>query len=232
MDIAYVGIMLLTIFLVIYLGWRAMPMLVVVVAPGQIRTRFLDPAESDRIIAAAPSVQAKMADLQALNFGVLGILAERIWWRSPVLEVATTSVEKSTFAAIVLTPTGKAAGVYFYTPMVGGGLVLTRSRSSLPEVETDDTSVKNVAGAAVDQLWASHQRRLRALRERGQRPLSVADRAARLAAAQAYYTSAYARRVRRLFLRSTSVVNFLLVAGLLLAIIAIYIWRVSAASQP
>ena len=232
MDIAYMGILLLTFFLMIYLGWRAVPMLVVALVPNQIRARFLDTAEVGRIIAAAPSVQAKLADLHALDFRVLGILAERIWWRRPVLEVVMTSAEKSTFAAIVLTPSGKAAGVYFYTPIAGGGLVFTRSRSMLPEMETENTSVKNVPGAAVDRLWTSHQRRLQALRERGQRPLSVADQAARLAAVQAYYTSAYARRTRRLFLRSTPVVNFLLVTGLLLAIIAIYFWRVATASQP
>jgi hypothetical protein len=232
MDIAYAGILLLTIFLVIYLGWRAIPMLAVTLAPSQIRAWFLDTAESDRIIAAAPSVRAKLADLQTLDFGVLGILAERVLWRRPVLEVVATSAEKSTFAAIVLTPNGKAAGVYFYNPLAGGGLVFTRSRSSLPEMETDNTSAKNVPGAAVDKLWTSHRRRLQALRERGQRPLSVADQAARLAAVQAYYTSAYARRARGLFLRSAPVVNFLLVVGLLLAIIAIYIWRVPAASQP
>jgi len=93
-------------------------------------------------------------------------------------------------------------------------------------VEAGNTSVKNVPGAGVDKLWASHRRRLQALRERGQRPLPVADQAARLAAVRAYYASDYAVKVRRQFLRSGPVINFLLVVGLLLAIIAIYIWRV------
>jgi hypothetical protein len=228
MDIAYAGILLLTAFLVIYTGWRAVPLLISALVPGHIRGWFLETAESDHIIATAPSVQAKLADLKALGFDTLGILAEKAWWRRPSLEVVATSVQKSAFGAIVLTPAGKAAGVYFYTPLVGGGLVFTRSRSPLPEQENDNTSVKDVPGASVDKLWASHRRRLQALREQGQRPLPVADQAARLAAAQAYYASAYARKSRRVFLRSAPVVNFLVVVSLLVAIIGIYIWRVPA----
>ena len=228
MDIAYLGILLLTFFLVIYLGWRALPALVVALAPSQIRARFLDATESDQILASAPSVQAKLTDLRAQGFVVLGILVEQALWQRPVHEVATMSVEKSAFGSIVFSPARQAVGVYFYTPLAGGGLVFTRSRSALPELENDSASVKNLPGASVDKLWASHRQRLQALRERGQRPLPVADQAARLAAVRAYYTSAYARQVRRRYLRSTSVVNFLLVTGLLLAIIAIYIWRVTA----
>jgi hypothetical protein len=226
MDIAYAGILLLTAFLVIYTGWRAVPMLIFALVPGHIQGRFLTTAECDRIIAASPNVRSKLADLQALGFDTLGILAEKVWWRRrPSLEVVATSVPKSTFAAIVLTPAGKAAGVYFYTPLAGGGLVFTRSRSPLPEMENDNTSVKDVPGASVDKLWASHRRRLQALRERGQRPLPVGDQAARLAAAEAYYASAYARSARRIFLRAAPVINFLAVSGLLVAIIAIFIWR-------
>ena len=225
MDFVYVAILALTIFLVLYLGWRAVPMLVIALAPRQIRAQFLDAADSDQIIAAAPSIQAKLADLQALEFNVLGILAERAWWRRPLLEVAAASAEKSTFAAIVLTPSRKAAGVYFLTPLAGGGLVFTRSRSPLPQVETDNTSVKDVPGASVDKLWASHRRRLQALRERGRRPLPVGDQATRLAAVQAYYASDYARRARGLFLRSAPVINFLLTVVLLVSIVVIYIFR-------
>jgi hypothetical protein len=226
MDLAYAGILLLTIFMVIYLGWRAMPTLVIALTLSQIRARFLDAAESDRIIAGAPSVQAKLADLRAQGFDLLGIMVEKPWRQRGVLEVATTSGDKSAFGGIVLSTSRQVVGVYFYTPLAGGGLVFTRSRSALPEVENDNTSVKNLPGASVDKLWLSHRKRLQTLRERGQRPLPVADQAARLAAGQAYYTSAYARQVRGRLLRSTPVVNFLLVAGLLLAIIAIYIWRV------
>jgi hypothetical protein len=227
MDIAYAGIFLLTAFLVVYLGWRAIPLLIFALVPGHIRGWFLEEAETDRLIAAAPSVQSKLADLQALGFSRLGILAEKAWWRPPSREVVATSVQKSTFAAIVLTSTGKAAGVYFYTPLAEGGMVFTRSRSPLPEMENDNTSVKDVPGASVDKLWATHRRSLQALRERGQRPLSVDDQAARLAAAQAYYVSAYARRARRVFLRSAPVINFLAVLGLLVAILAIFVWRVT-----
>jgi hypothetical protein len=225
MDIAYAGILLLTAFLVIYTGWRAIPLLLFAVLPGQIRASFLDPDEAQRLTAAAPDVQARLADLKALGFGIMGIMAEKAWWRRPALEVVANSVEKSAFAAVVLGPAGQAVGVYFYTPLAGGGLVFTRARSPLPEMETADTSVKDMPGASVDKLWVSHRRRLQALRERGQRPLPVDDQAARLAASRAYYASAYGRRARRIFLRSAPVVNFLVVFALLIAILAIYVWR-------
>ena len=225
MDIVYYGILLLNLVLLVYLGFRAVPLILVGLASGQIRGRFLDQAESDQIIAESASAQARLAELKAEGFTLLGIMAEKPWWQRAVLEVVTTSVEKSTFAGLVLTPSRKVAGLYFYTPLVDGGLVFTRSRSTLPEVENENTSVKNVPGGGTDKLWASHRRRLQALRERGQRPLPVGDQAARLAATRAYYTSAYAQRVRRAILRSSQVINFLLVLGLLLAIIVIYIFR-------
>ena len=225
MDTVFWGALVLAIFLVGFTGWRGVPLLVSALAPGQIKSWFLAATEIDALLASTPTAQVLLSQLQALGFDLLGIRAEKVLWRKPTLEVAVASAAKNAFASIVLAPNGKAADIYFYTPLVGGGLVLTRSKTPHPEMENDNTSVKNMPSASVDQLWTAHTRRGQRFRQRGMRPLAADGPAARLEAAQYYYTTAYAKRVGRATLRSAPARDFYLALALVAGMILIYLWR-------
>jgi hypothetical protein len=216
LDYVFWGLFFLGLWLVAVTGVRALPLLVLALAPGQRRCWFIDAESSQRLIrlkASAP-VKAALEQVQGAGFELLGIQAEKIWWRRAVHEIALTSAEMGIFASIVLNQNRKAAGVYFYTPF-DGGLVLTRSRSSLPEMERENISVKNLDTDRVERLLSAHRQRVRASRQKGLTPLAVDSQEARLAATRAYYASEYGQRAARAALWTRPVRDFALSLALL-----------------
>lgn len=229
MDLLFSGAAFLALWLIVLTGIQAVPQLVLALAPGQIRSWFIGAEQSDRLIRlkASPAVKAKVAQLQALGFELLGIKAEKVWWRKAVHEIALTSTEMDSFGSIILNQNKKAADVYFYTPLAEGGLVFTRAPSPLPEMESENTSVKNLPTEKTERLLASHRQRVRLLEQKGLTPLPVNDQAARLAATRYYYTTAYGRQARRFSLRTRAVRDFLLSLALLAGVGIAYFVRLA-----
>ena len=227
MDLLFGGVLFLGLWLVVVTGIKALPLLIAALVPSQIRRWFLDVEKSERLIraTASPEVKGKVAQLQALGFELLGIKAEKVWWRKVVHEIALTSVELDAFGSIILNQNKKAADVYFYTPFAGGGLALTRARSPLPEMESENSSVKNVPIEKTERLLASHRQRVRDFKRKGLAPLAVDSQEARLEADRFYHTTAYAKRAGRAILLTPAVRNFLVLLALLLAGAGYYLVR-------
>ena len=229
MELFFWGAVLLAVLLIVSTGMRALPLLILALAPGQLRCWFIGAEPSDRLIRlkASPAVKAKVAQLQALGFVLLGIKAEKVWWRKAVHEIALTSVEMDIFGSIILNQNNRAADVYFYTPFAEGGLVFTRAKSPLPEMESENTSVKNLPTDKTERLLASHRQRVRAFRQKGLTPLAVDSQTARLAATRFYYTTDYGKRAGRVLLRTRPVRDFLLSLALLLGVGIAYFVRLA-----
>lgn len=221
------GIFFVGIWLVVLTGIQALPLLALALAPGLVQTWFIDADKSERLIraTASPAVKAKVAQLQALGFELLGIRAEKIWWRKPIHEIAFTAVDADTFGSIILNQNQKAADLYLYTPFAGDGLVFTRGPSRLPEMESETISVKNLPLDKPERLAASHRQRVRDLKKKGLTPLAVVTPADRLAAARIYYASAYGRRAGRTWLGARPVRNFLVLLALFVAAGALFAYR-------
>jgi hypothetical protein len=196
-------------------------------APRLLKFWFIEPAESERRISVSPSVQEKISQLRGLGFTTLGIKGERILWQEPVYEVSLTNPEKETFASIILDPGDKAMGVYFYTAL-SGGIVFTRARSHMLELEIPGTSVKNIPNGDLNTMYASHSQRVRNFRQKGHPPLSVSDQAARIESSYRYYESAYVRKTRRNLARLLPAINFALAVVLLVAMVVTAILRLTA----
>ena len=228
MNTTYWLILVLALFLTVYTGAQAIPLIVLMFAPRLLRFWFISPDESQRRIGASSSAQEKISMLRDLGFAVLGIKGERILWQQPVYEVSLTNPGKETFASIILGPDDEALGVYFFTALSGGGIVFTRARSLMLELETQETSVKNIPGGDLSAMLSSHSQRVRAFKQRGISPLPGSDQAARIEATYVYYELAYTKKARRNLPRLLPVITFALGVVLLIAVVLTAILRFAA----
>ena len=227
MNTTYWLVLILALFLTVYSAAQAVPLLALMFTPRLLKFWFIDKMDSDRRIASSPSAQEKIAQLRELGFAVLGIKGERILWQPPVYEVSLTNPAKETFASIILGPDDGTLGVYFFTALSGGGIVFTRARSRLREMETADTSVKNTPSGDLNTMLTSHSQRIRVFKQKGISPLSGWDQAARIEATYVYYGSAYIRKGRRNLPRLLPAINFALAVVLLIAVLVTAILRFS-----
>lgn len=228
MNTTYWLVLILTLFLTIYTGAQAIPLLVLLYAPRLLYFWFIDPVESERWINASPPVQEKIEQMGELGFVSLGIKAEKILWQTPVYEVSLTNTEKEAFGAIMLTPDKGVLGVYFYTALSGGGIIFTRGHSRMPEIELPDASIKNNQTGDLKAMLASHSQRIRAFKQRGITVIPVNDQASRIEATYKFYESTYMKQARRNLPRVLPVINFALAVVLLIAIVLTYILRLAA----
>jgi hypothetical protein len=228
MNTTYWVVLILALFLTIYTGAQAIPLLVLLYAPRLLKFWFIDPAESERWISASPSVQEKIEQLHELGFVPLGIKAEKILWQQPVYEVSLSNQKKETFASIMLTSENRVLGVYFFTPLSGGGVTFTRGHSRMPEIELPNTSVKNNLTGDLKTMFVSHSQRVRLFKQKGIAPLAVNDQATRIEATYNFYESTYMKQARRNLPRLLPAINFALAIVLVIAVVVIAILRLAA----
>jgi hypothetical protein len=228
MSIAYWLVLILALFLTVYTGGQAIPLLVLMFAPRLLKFWFISSDESEHRIGSSISAQEKIDQLSELGFSVLGIKGERILWQPPIYEVSLANPAKGTFASVILDPNDQALGVYFFTAVSGGGIVFTRARSRLLELEIPGTSVKNISNSDLNTMFASHSQRIRAFKAKGLSPLPVSDQASRVEATYAYYESVYVKKGRRNLPRLLPVINFAFALVLLIAVVVTGLLRLTA----
>ncbi len=228
MSIAYWLVLIFALFLTIYTGAQAIPLLVLMFAPRLLKFWFISADYSERRIGASSSAQEKIGQLGMLGFSVLGIKGERILWQPPVYEISLSNAAKETFASIILDPDDQALGVYFFTALQGGGIVFTRARSRMLEMELPGTSVKNIPNSDLNTMFSSHSQRIRAFKQKGISPLPVTDQASRIEATYRYYELAYTRKGRRNLPRLLPALNFALAVVLLIAVIVTGVLHLAA----
>lgn len=236
MNTTYWVVFLLALLLTVYTGAQAIPLLVLLYTPRLLKFWFIDTAQGQLWISASPDVRDKIEQLCELGFIPLGIKVEKVLWQKPVYEVSLTNPEKETFAAIMLRRNDqvqgdllfRVLGVYLFTPLTGGGVVFTRGRSRMHEIDLPDTSVKNNLAGDLKGMLSSHSQRVEAFKKKGRTPLSVRDQEARIAATNLFYESNYMRQARRNLPRLLPAINFALAIVLLIAVVLTYILRLTA----
>ncbi len=209
-------IWILAIVLALIESWSAIPLLLLAFAPGSLKLRFLDPSQGDRLIAGSAEAQTALQRLQSMGFDLLGVKVEQQLWRGEFREISTVSNARDAFGAILLSPEAKVKGIYFFTPLSGGGMVFTRGYGSQGEIEDSRTSVRNIVSSKPEDLWASHSQRVELFRQKGFTPLVNNSRESRLEATRFFYRSDYARRTARSLLRGPLVQALIFLLILLL----------------
>ncbi len=220
-------ILALVSLLLVITARSAVPLILLALAPGYLKFRFLGPGEADKVLSSSPEIRSALQKLQSLGFDLLGVKVETQLWRRPLHEIATVSAEGNAFGSILLSPEGKVAGFYFYTPLTNDGMVFTRGHSPAPEFEDHTTSVRNIVTNDPQAMWASHQQRVEALRQSGANPVVSRSQESRLEATRFYYNTPYARQSTRSLLQSPPVLAFGLMLILLIVSIVVYL-----SSQP
>ena len=100
----------LALVLVVLTGRRALPLLLFSLDPRTIRVWFDDPLQTASLLAHSSALRGLVATLKSLGFLSLGLKIERLPLGGPAYrELTLASGERSTFASIVLHPTGEPA---------------------------------------------------------------------------------------------------------------------------
>lgn len=212
---------LLALALVFLAGRRALPLLLFSINPRTIRVWFDDPQQTSSLLARSGPLRSLVGALKPLGFFPLGLKIEKLPLGGPAYrELALASGERSTYASIVLHPSGDPASVYLYTPFQGGGMVFTRNFAFGREAEGAAISVRNVPGGAPEEICATHTARVEEFKSRGWVPSPGFSQEGRIVATRAFYESSYARKGAP-YLKSPDVLAFFfMLAVLALAIVA------------
>jgi hypothetical protein len=207
--------------------WQIIPPLVFVFAPQSLKSWFVDEAKANKMLQS-PQVQEKWQQLHALGFDLLGVKAEKVPGQGSIYELSTVSLDAESYASVMLPRAGTPASVYFYTPLKGGGLVFTRAYAFAPEMETENTSVKNIASGNLDMALNSHGQRVQSRKQKGLMPMVEHSQAQRLAATDFYYATDYSKSTGQTLLKTTLLMScgLWMVLGLLGFLVGITIYLV------
>lgn len=190
-DMTFLG---MTIFLTGGMAFITIPVLIYTRDPATIRSWFTEPAETGRVIARRKGVQHQVQRLQRLGFTPLGVKIDNFpLWADKAKKLMLVSQEADAFASISLN--GITSGmIYFFTPFLDGGFVLTASRSWFPDAEQDGVSVKTVPLDDLRGLLHAHEQRLAAFKANRRLPKVAATEESSLEGDWLFYHSAYCRR--------------------------------------
>jgi hypothetical protein len=168
----------------------ATPMILFCLWPGVLRAWFEGgPSDVERL--AAPATRAVASVLRQMGFEALGVKVEKTPLRSRGRELAFVSADRRCYASV--TSRGTRAHLYYYTPLPGGGLVLT-SNGAFPKIATDTVAQRSYPGCEVPALLERHHE---ALSSCGRRGHVVPTAEARIEATYAYYRTPEVRSVLR-----------------------------------
>jgi len=190
-------LVVLGILLLLY-TLKILPMLVLFIWPTRVRSTFED-GSLHTILTQGGSALAEVIDaFKVLGFSFLGLRLEHTpLWGPTFREISLVSEPDNAYASIVLHPDSSPASKYCYSPFEQGGMVFTRDFAAGKEVEDMRISVKNLPDATPEELVKAHVTRVEAFHARGMNPSVEHSRQARLAATNAFYSTAYAQGSHR-----------------------------------
>jgi hypothetical protein len=173
------------------------PMLLFCLRPDVVRAWF-EGGEDALDRASSPANRGLIAELKRLGFEVLGVKAEKTPLRAAVRELSFVSRDRRCYASVAKS---SVARLYYYTPFVEGGFVLT-SNGAFPKIDSAVVGQSSHPGCEPERLLERHYARLDSLGRWG----AVTPTAeARVEATYHYYRTPEVRRI----LRRTGAVLFL-----------------------
>jgi hypothetical protein len=141
-----------------------------------------------------PTVQSLVQRLTDLGFVPVGIRREWSYVRKPKPSIDLASPEGHAFATIFLV--GSIPHLYFYTPMHGGGVVLT-SDAGGAKTELHNFVRSGIKNATPNVLWEMHQEQVLMQCRQGFLPITAYDQQTRLDATRDYYAHEGAQKLGR-----------------------------------
>jgi hypothetical protein len=129
-----------------------------------------------------------------LGFGPVGIRREWSFVRKPKASIDLASPEGHAFATIFLV--GSTPHLYFYTPMQGGGVVLT-SDAGGARMERHNFVRCGIKDASPSTLWQMHQQQVLMQCQQGFLPITTYNQQTRLDATRDYYAHEGAQKLGR-----------------------------------
>ncbi len=188
--------LLVAIALAAFAVLRVLPLLLMVVDPRRMRCWFGEASEREELLSRSEVLRSRLKELESLGFSRLGLKKEKLpLWGKAGWEMATACHGANAFASVVLTETGDPYIVYFYTLFPEGAFVYTRQQSSLPQLESQDISVKNIPSLNLDELFRSHAERVEGFQRQGRHPLAAGSPESRIEATYRFYESGFARKI-------------------------------------
>ena len=162
------------------------PVLLFCLRPDLLRARF--ESGPDEVDAFAPqAARAVISELRQMGFRPLGVKVEKTPLRPRVLELCFVAGDGRCYASVA----GRAPRLYYYTPFLAGGLVLT-SNGAFPRISSTTVAQRSFPRCSAQELLEHHNQALASLGQQGQ---VVPTQEARLEATYAYYQTPEVRRV-------------------------------------
>ncbi len=170
----------------------AIPTVLFCFNPGLLRARFEAGPGGIRTRASRRALWAVGA-LERAGFEALGVKTEKTPLRPTVRELAFVAADRSCYASV---GGGRfRSSFYLYTPVPGGGFVLT-SNGTFPNIVSGRVIQRSWPGCGVDELLKRHGEALGQLARRGE---VLPTQQARIDATYAYYAAPEIRKVLRTF---------------------------------
>jgi hypothetical protein len=180
---------------ILHQGWRHLPGSVLFLFPSAIRSQFSTSEREQGPVTRNRMTSSLSAQLVSLGFRYLGVKSEYApLWFPVTRELVFASPHRRAFASI--TGQGSVPRFYFYTPCLGGRVLLTANAGQWRIVE--DGFVRHfVLSEQPEEVLAAHQQRLDALRRQGWEPFHAYTRTSRIAATEMFYATSASRRMLR-----------------------------------
>lgn len=141
-----------------------------------------------------PAVRVLVQRLLELGFTPVGIRREWSFVRKPTASIDLASPQGHAFATIFAL--GPTPHLYYYTPMQGGGVVLTSDVGGA-KTQFADFVRTGMKDATPGVLWAMHQEQVLMQCHQGALPVTAYTQQTRLDATRAYYAHEGARKLGR-----------------------------------
>jgi hypothetical protein len=194
-DVVQVIILALAVLIVLHQGWKLLPSSVLFLFPSAVCSHFSTSEKEQGPVMRNRMTSSLSARLVSLGFRYLGVKSEHgPLWSPVVRELLFASPHRQAFASI----TGQASvpRFYFYTPCLGGRVLLT-SNAGQWQVAEEGFVRQFVLSEQPEEVLAAHQQRLDALRQQGWKPFHAYTRTSSIAATDMFYASPASRRVLR-----------------------------------
>ena len=187
--IALAGLMLL------YQIWKHLPGSALFLFPSAICSQFSTSEREQGPVTRNRMTSRLSAQFVSLGFRYLGVKSEYApLWSPPVQELVFASPHRQAFASI--TGQGSVPRFYFYTPCLGGLVLLTANAGQWQIVE-DGFVRQSFLSEQPEEVLAAHQQRLDALRQQGWEPFHAYTRTSRIAATDMFYAAPASQRMLR-----------------------------------
>ncbi len=180
--------------LIAFLLYRNLPGAILFLAPKLTRIRVEGGPGEVTAAGHGSAIATMLEDVKALGFSPLGVKWEKKPLGMTQKELVLASEAEHAFAGVM--PVTNEAWLYFFTPLEGGGAVITAD-FKWPAADDADYLAGGLPMGTPTEVLNAHRRRVKSLEAKGLRPAAGFTLADRERSARAFYESGPGRRETR-----------------------------------